>query len=264
MADSHLKLELSACEDNESNSLCDKLRVTNLSTNNVVIDETIVLPCGEAALVQDGQRICFVTHSNVPFLTFRLVSPAMPGNRTPRSVASSRNLGLKALALTGRSLELVEEASSSDPMSELADKEHLAQIDLDQVVFDSDDSRAIPLVPRLSLEKLASGSKAYREQLRENTTETQMGAALLEPRLQADVYTQLSVLNGDQQTSFSPISKLKMRLLVSPARPSPLQPKCDSRKESRFSATSQISPQKPRCGCSLFPRLAIPWRKGGA
>jgi len=71
---SHLQLEPIVVDD--GGCCCQRLQLTNLSTNLVLVDEVAPLPKGESASLRDGQTISFTMHQNVPFLTFRLVAPS--------------------------------------------------------------------------------------------------------------------------------------------------------------------------------------------
>lgn len=71
---SHLKLEPIVTEEVDHRQ--ERLRVTNLSPNPLLIDELTPLPRGESALLRDKQTIGLTMQGFVPFLTFRVVAPS--------------------------------------------------------------------------------------------------------------------------------------------------------------------------------------------
>jgi hypothetical protein len=69
----HLRLEPTIFEDD---GCCrQRLRLTNLSQNPVLIDETNPLQHDQTVLLRDGQTVGFTAHGNSPFVTFCLVAP---------------------------------------------------------------------------------------------------------------------------------------------------------------------------------------------
>jgi len=72
---SHFKLE--KYKDSIADSSDEKLILTNLSQNAMLIDDFSLVQFGETSVLQDGQKIQFTAHDNVPFLSFRLVAPRL-------------------------------------------------------------------------------------------------------------------------------------------------------------------------------------------
>lgn len=110
----HLKLEPLVVEDGDC--CCERLRLTNMSSNLLLIDELTPLPRGESALLRDGQTIGFTMHGNIPFLTFRLVAPSN------RESGSSKFLALLAASPCECS------GQGQEPMPDVADLDEEAPL----------------------------------------------------------------------------------------------------------------------------------------
>lgn len=99
---SHVKLEPASQVDEEG---CrERLRLTNLSSNLVVLQGSCPLRRNESAWLRDGQTITFTTHSHpghVPFLTFRLVGPSdIDAGSTLLSLTAAQNLSCEGSVLS--------------------------------------------------------------------------------------------------------------------------------------------------------------------